>query len=612
MRLFLRLIRYARQYRGDILLSLVCMVGVAVLKVASIGAMQPIFDVLFGQGGLRLVKRLPGWLQGAISVPLDRLEASMRAHPLTSLTYICIGLGLVFVVKGLLEFVQEYLMTQVSERVIRDLRDDLYAHLHTLSIGFFAKTPTAELMSRLAGDVEVVGRSATSIFVRSVKEPVTIAAFGVLLFLIKWQLALASLVVLPLGGFLIVRLGERIRRRSRRLQERMAELNVIMHEGLSGIRVVQAFTMEAFETARFRRKNQETYAARMRIFRAHLVASPVLEILGSFGILLTVWIGGWLVVKRVISPGELMAFIGALASLYQPLRSLGEMNNIVQKGLGGAARIFELMDTRTDVGEAPGAVGLSPLRESIEFRDVRFEYEAGAPILASVSFRVRPGEMVAIVGSSGVGKTTLVNLLPRFYDLTGGSITIDGRDIRTLTLRSLRSQIGIVSQETFLFDETIARNIAYGLGEVPRDRLLRAAEAANVIDFVREMPDGFDTVIGERGVRLSGGQRQRIAIARAILKDPPILILDEATSSLDAESERLVQEALERLMRDRTVFVIAHRLSTVIRSDQIIVLEGGTIAEMGRHADLVARGGVYARLYEVQFQPAVAVGDVRG
>lgn len=603
---FRRVLRYAAPYRGDILLSLVSMVLVAGLKVVSIGALQPIFDVLFGQGGLRLLARLPAWLRALVALtPLERLEGVMRAHPLTSLSYISAGVATCFVLKGLLEFVQEYRMTRVAERVIRDLRNDLYAHLHTLSLSYFTRTPTAQLMSRLVGDVDWVGRTATALFVQGVKEPITILAFGALLFMIKWQLAVASLVVVPLGGLLIVRLGERIRRRSRRVQERKAELNIVVHEGLSGIQVVQAFGMEAFETARFREKNQENYVARMRSVRADIVASPVLDVLGSLGVVITIWVGGWLVVKRVLSPGELMAFVGGLASMYQPLKSLGSLNNIIQKGLASADRVFEVIDTPPDVRELPGAADLPPFGEEVVFEAVAFGYSQDAPILSGVSLRVRRGEMVAIVGSSGVGKTTLVNLLPRFYDPTAGCITIDGRDIRHTTLRSLRAQIGIVSQETFLFNDSIAHNIAYGLGDVPWERISRAAEAANVTRFVQEMPEGFDSVVGERGVRLSGGQRQRLAIARALLKDPPILILDEATSSLDAESERAVQEALERLMRDRTVLVIAHRLSTVVRADKIVVLEGGGVAEIGTHEALVARGGVYARLYEIQFRAGV-------
>jgi subfamily B ATP-binding cassette protein MsbA len=393
-----------------------------------------------------------------------------------------------------------------------------------------------------------------------------------------------------------------MRKRGGQLLQRYTELNALLQETIAGVRIVKAFGTEDHERERFRAGNERLFQAVIRISVVDSLTHPVMETLGAIGVALAIWVGGYFVVSGALTAGGFVAFIGTLGSLYQPVKRLSQVNNNVQQGIAGLTRIFQLLDRQPDVLEAPGARTLPAIQDSLAFADVRFAYEPDQPILAGVSFTAKPGQLVAVVGPSGAGKTTLVNLIPRFYDPTGGAILIDGQDIRGVTLRSLRGQMGIVTQETILFDDSVYDNIAYGRRDVAPERVYEAARLANAHDFIQALPEGYATRIGERGVRLSGGQRQRIAIARAILKDPPILILDEATSSLDAESERVVQEALDRVMESRTTFVIAHRLSTILRADTILVLRDGRIVESGTHATLMARRGVYAQLYETQWK----------
>jgi subfamily B ATP-binding cassette protein MsbA len=595
---FVRLLRYARPYRTRIYLAVVCLFLIAILNAISIGSLQPIFDGLFGGVTAGQTISLPAPVARLLGGSLDRIQALLREHQIGVITFIGAALFLIFVAKGGLLYLQQVLMRSVAERVKRDIRNDVYSHLQTLSLGFYTSRSTGELMSRVTFDIESLGGAATDFFRNALREPLNILGILVLLFMIKWELALFSLIILPCAIYPIVKFGKKIRKQGLQMHERRATLDTVLQETISGVRIVKAFAMEDYERRRFADANEQVFQAMIRVIKVDALTSPVLEILGAIGIALAIWAGGYLVYSHSLSPGAFMAFLGALASLYQPIKRLSQINNDIQRGLAGVRRVFELMDTRPGLVERHDAVTLGPMQEAIEFHNVSFGYGPERMVLREVSFSAKLGEIVAIVGTSGAGKTTLVNLIPRFYDPTGGVITIDGIDISRATVRSLREQMGIVTQDTILFDDTVLNNIAYGQRDLALERVVEAARIANAEEFITALPDGYQTRIGERGVRLSGGQKQRIAIARAILKNPPLLILDEATSALDAESERLVQEALDRLVQNRTSFVIAHRLSSIIRADKILVLDGGRVVEQGTHAELLARGGVYTRLYE--------------
>ena len=602
---YLRLLRYSSPYRLRIAISVACLFVASLLNAVSVASLQPAFDGLFGGGQGRQMLSLPPALQAWLGDWPARAQAFMQTHQMSVLTFLAWFLLVVLVIKALINYVSVYLMRYVSERIMADVRDELYSHLHALSLGFFLRKNTGEIVSRVTADVDAVGSSVTDLLRNALREPFTIAGLVVLLFVIHWKLALASLLIFPMTVIPIVKFGKKIRRRGTRVLERRAELGTLLQEGITGIRIVQAFGMEDYERQRFRAKNDDLFQATMRILRVDALSSPVMEILESVGIVAAVWLGGYLVFRGELTPGAFMGFIAALASLYVPIKRLSGVNNNIQRGMAGAHRVFEVMDQRPEVTDRPGARTLPPVKEAVTFEHVGFAYEPARFVLRDIHFQAKMGEIVAIVGASGAGKSTLVNLLPRFFDPTEGRILLDGTDVRDVTLRSLRTQFGMVTQETILFDDTIANNIAYGQsGGDDEARIREAAKLANAEEFICTLPQGYATRIGEKGIRISGGQRQRIAIARAIFKDPPILILDEATSALDAESEHLVQEALERLMRDRTTFVIAHRLSTVIQSDKIIVLDGGRLVEMGTHPELMTLQGTYCRLYQNQFQGA--------
>jgi ATP-binding cassette, subfamily B, bacterial MsbA len=597
---FRRFLRYAIPYQARIAFAIVCLLVIALLNAISVGSLQPVFDALFASEGAGLGISVPVPIRHMLGQRLIQLQRFLEAHDISIFHFLGAILFLVFLAKSAVTYVQQFQMRYVSEGIQRDIRNELYAHVQGLPLNFFTRRATGDIMSRFSADIQTLGDASTELFRDALKEPLNILGFIVVLFMIKWELALLSLGVLPVAIVPIIKFGSKIRRRGTRAQEWRAEVNTILQETITGVRVVKAFGMEEYEKRRFQAASQQVFRSFMRIWRVESLTSPVLEVLGGIGIIIAFGVGGYLVSTKSLTPGAFMAFLGALVSLYQPVKRIGQVNNVVQRGLAGMARVFEMLDTRTEVPVPAEAVTLGRMHGSVVFHHVSFGYEPDRPVLQDISFRADRGEIVAIVGTSGAGKTTLVNLLPRFYDPTSGVITIDGVDIARATLSSLRQQMGIVTQETILFDDTIFNNIAYGQGDVPAEQVVAAAKIANATEFIEALPDGYGTRIGERGARLSGGQRQRIAIARAIQKDPPILILDEATSALDAESERLVQEALDRLMENRTTFVIAHRLSTIIRADKILVLDDGRLIEQGTHAELMAAAGVYHRLYQSQ------------
>ncbi|SMC27818.1 ATP-binding cassette, subfamily B, MsbA [Desulfacinum hydrothermale DSM 13146] len=508
---------------------------------------------------------------------------------------------LVSLLKAISEWGSTYFLQSVGLRAVADLRQQLFNHIHDLPLGFFDKAKTGVLMSRITNDVKEIQMAVTRAVTGMVKDSLTVVGLIFVVFYQNWKLAIIAVAVLPLAFYPLVRFGRRLRKLAKKRQQTVGSLNTVLHESFSGARVVKAFTMEDHEKRRFAEQNRGVLRYQLKTLRINALSSPLMEFIGAIGISAIIGYGGYQVVTGASTPGTFFSFLGALLMLYKPVKSLNKLNSTLQMGIASMIRVYEILDRKTDIVEKPGAAVLERAQGAVEFRDVSFAYDT-EPVLKEINLRVRPGEIVALVGSSGGGKTTLVNLIPRFYDVSRGAILVDGIDVRDLNLRSLRNQIAMVTQQSFLFNDTVRNNIAYGAPWKDEEAIVEAAKAAYAYDFIMELPNGFDTVVGEQGVMLSGGQRQRICIARALLKDAPILILDEATSALDSESEQAVQRALENLMRGRTTFVIAHRLSTVQIADRILVISNGRIVEEGPHQALLAQRGEYRRLYDIQIQ----------
>lgn len=508
---------------------------------------------------------------------------------------------ILYLAKGAFSFLHTYLMNYIGGVIITGMRSELYRHLQALPLAFYDRVSTGVLMSRITYDVNILQASVSTVVTNLLKDTFTIIGLVGVIFYREWRLALIAMIVFPLAVLPIIKFGRRLRSISSRRQVSMSRLNTILQETLVGNRIVKAFAREAYEIGRFDQENQRYFRLRMKQVATWAISSPVMEFLGGIGIAAIIWYGGYKVIKGYSTPGTFFSFLAALLMLYAPIKSLSNINNSVQEGLAAASRVFEILDLPPDICNRPGAKPLPPISREIVFDRVSFAYD-DRPMLQDINLRVRLGEMIALVGPSGAGKTTLVNLIPRFYDVTRGAIYIDGHDIREVTLESLRGQIGIVTQQTILFNDTVRHNIAYGRLEATEPEIIRAAQAANAWDFIQTLPQGLDTLIGEQGVMLSGGERQRLAIARALLKNPPILILDEATSALDSEAEMAVQKALDILIQGRTTLVIAHRLSTIRQADRIVVLDEGKIVEAGRHEELLHHNGLYRKLYDLQFR----------
>jgi subfamily B ATP-binding cassette protein MsbA len=509
----------------------------------------------------------------------------------------------VYVVKGVARYLQSYLMAAAGERVVARLRRDLYTHIQTQPLSFFSDVHSADLMSRILNDVGRLARLSSGVLVMAVRQIGTIVALLGVMLTREWALTLTALVAVPFIALIVRGIGGRLYRINKRTQERIAQLAVLLHESFSGTKIVKAFGRERHEQARFDALNDRLVALSLKNVRADEITEPLMEIAGAFGIMAALWYGGYQVIQGHMTPGTLFSFTAAALMLYGPVRRLSRSLNVVQQSTASVERVFHILDMPPAIADRPGAARLETFGGELRFEHVDFRYaDAGELTLKDITLDIRKGEVVAFVGMSGAGKSTLMDLLPRFHDVAAGRITLDGRDVRDVTQASLRAQMGIVTQETFLFSDTVRYNIAYGKPEATPEAIERAARQAHAHDFIVACPEGYDTLVGERGVRLSGGQRQRIAIARAFLKDPPILILDEATSDLDAESEFMIQQALADLMRGRTVLVIAHRLATVRSADRIVVVHDGRIAEIGRHDQLLARDGIYRRLYALQME----------
>jgi len=519
---------------------------------------------------------------------------------LTMLKLIPLAIVALFMLKGLFDYGQAYLMSYVGQRIIADLREKIYNHLQSLSLSFFTRNPTGMLMSRITNDVSMVQGAVTDAVTGLLKDFFTIIGLVAVVFYRDWRLAIVALVVFPLAVYPIFKFGRKLRSYSARSQTAMGNISTILLETISGNRIVKAFNMEDYERKRFARENRRLFEISMKSVRVRAISHPLMEFLGGLGIAFIVFYGGYNVIQGVATPGTFFSFLAALLMLYEPVKRLSGVNNAVQQGLAAASRIFEVLDTVPEIRNKPMAKLLSFVSKGIDYENVSFKYEEDW-VLKNINLHIKTGEVVAFVGSSGGGKTTLVNLLPRFYDVSSGKVLIDGWDIRDVTVESLRGMIGIVTQQTILFNDTVRNNIAYGKINEPFEEIVKAAKAAYAHGFIQNLPNGYDTVIGEQGVKLSGGERQRISIARALLKNAPILILDEATSSLDSESEIEVQKALEFLMQSRTTLVIAHRLSTIRKADRIVVISDGVVVEEGTHEELLEREGEYKKLYLLQF-----------
>ncbi|PKO23394.1 MAG: ABC transporter ATP-binding protein [Chloroflexi bacterium HGW-Chloroflexi-1] len=565
---------------------------------------KPYWKLLAGAGVILVISSLLGL---ALPLVVSRIvDTALVRENMQLLNRVTRLLVLLFLAQAVLGFGQSYLISWVGERVVANLRQTLYGHLHMMPLRFFAATRVGELISRLGNDVMTIQEAVTSTLLSLLSQVVMFVGGVVIILAMAWRLTLLMLAVVPLGMLGMILLGRVIRRISKQVQDALADVTATAEEALGGVRIVKSFAREPYEVARYNKGIEKLFDIALKRVKIRAILGPIISLLGFLAVVIVLWFGSREVIRGSLTPGELVSFLLYTMMIASPLAAFTGLYSQMQQALGASERVFEMLDTPPEMCDAPDAITLPPITGSVQFVDVSFDYrdsDAAHEVLRKVTLAAAPGQVVALVGPSGAGKTTLVNLIPRFYDPTEGQVLIDGHDIHQVKMRSLREQIGIVPQETALFSGSVRDNIRYGKLEATQAEIEAAARAANAHGFILELVAGYDTLVGERGVKLSGGQRQRIAIARAILKNPRILILDEATSSLDSESEQAVQEALERLMRDRTTFVIAHRLSTITNADWIVVLDNGQVVEQGAHAALLAHtDGLYRHMYAVQFR----------
>lgn len=617
MKTYLRVLSYIKPYWKHLTASIFCTILFALLNGASIYLTIPLLDTLFQEQGKKpqteqtqVIDKaqgvLPHWITDVKQSVSDAFNSYIFSGSKSqALMKICMLVLFTFLVKNIFGYLQAYYLATVEQGLIKDMRNSAYKHLHKLPMSYFKNEKTGNLISRITNDVNAVQASVSAVFLNLIREPLTILVFLGIAVSISWKLMLFSVLILPVSLFIISWIGLILRRHSILLQEKMSDITTVLHETISGVKIVKAFGMEDYENKKFMKETKSYFNLFLKIVRIRNASSPITEFLSVVVGVFIVYYGGRLVLEEgTLKASEFLGFLFAIFQLMPPIKELSGVNNRIQESSAAADRIFEILDTKPGIENVNNPVELATLKDKITFQNLSFHYEDSMQlVLDDICFEINKGEIVALVGSSGSGKTTLADLLPRFYDPTSGSILIDGVDIKDIRIENLRSLLGIVTQETVLFNDTIKNNIAYGLQDYPMEKIIEAAKAANAHNFIMQMPQGYDTVVGERGAKISGGQRQRISIARALLVNPPIMIFDEATSALDNESEVLVQEAIERLMKDRTTVVIAHRLSTIRNADKILVLEKGRIIQQGRHEELMEESkSVYRKLYELQFR----------
>jgi len=603
MKDYIRFLKYLKPHLWIMAIALLCMILSSGMGGVSLGMIIPLVDNILADKVITIpgAQHVPGFLLNIVakinSVPKPVL-----------LNWLIIIISLIFLLKELFLFFQTYFMSKLGQSVLKDVRLAIYKKLLRLSNDFYSNTQTGELVSRVTFDVGVIVNSITEGLTDLLLQPIQLLMYMAILigikiyFSISWTLTLVTILVFPLIAYPVIKIGKKLRKISTATQESMSDINSVLFETIYGIAVVKSFSAEGYQIDKFRSHNYRYFKMLMKSVKRMALISPLGEFVGVLCMAIVLWLGGREVVEGRLSAGAFIAFLAALLSLIKPFKRLSRLYGINQQAMAAITRVFNIMDREPSVKDKADSIELSGFSDSIEFRDIDFSYNNDTPVLKNINVALPKGKILAIVGLSGAGKSTFVSLLPRFYDPTKGKVLVDNRDIRDFSLSSIRGHIGIVSQETILFNDSVRNNIAFGRPGTDIKDVMRVAKAANAHDFIIKMPDGYDTFIGDRGLKLSGGEKQRIAIARALFKDPPILILDEATSQLDSESEKLVQEAIDRLMAHRTVFVIAHRLSTVEHADKIIVFESGRIIESGTHRELLEKSGVYKRLYEIQFK----------
>ena len=617
MKTYYRVLSYVKPYWKHLLLSMGCTILYALLNGASVYLTIPLLDTLFQESANKEQTEnvesndasqniIPEFIREPAENVIDNFKDYIFEGDISDvLIKICLLILIAFLGKNIFAYLQAYFLAYVEQGVIRDLRNAAYNHLHKLPISYFKNEKTGNLISKITNDVTLVQNSISAVFLNLIREPITIIVFLGIAISISFELTLFSLVVLPFSLFIIAYIGLKLRKQSAILQAKMADITTILHETISGTKIVKAFGMENYESKKFAAQTNNFFRLILRMVRVRNAAAPITEFLSILVGVVIIYFGGRLVlVEGTLRASEFLGFLFAIFQLMPPIKELSSVNNRIQESSAAADRIFNIIDTDPKIKNSPNAVSKKSFDEKLIFENVGFKYDDGDEyVLRDINFEAERGKIIALVGSSGSGKTTLVDLIPRFFDPTEGKILMDKVDIKEIFVKDLRKFMGIVTQETVLFNETVRDNIAYGLNNFEEERIIEAAKAANAYEFILELPKQFDTIIGERGTKLSGGQRQRISIARALLKNPPIMIFDEATSALDNESEVLVQQAIERLMNDRTTFVIAHRLSTVKNADRILVLENGLIVQDGTHDALIAdKQGIYKKLYDMQFR----------